>query len=186
MHYYKSNESLIATIGVLDLPEITEAQYLEAVAEREKRAERLNAIHENTRALTEKEVLALLIPMQINALEVDDNTALRMVSYYPKWATNTAYEVGFKVQWSGKLWRALQAHTAQDGWQPGNAPALWEQINETHTGELTDPIPYEGGMALKKGKHYIQKGVICLCIRDTENPVYNDLPELTGLYVEEV
>lgn len=186
MHYYKSNESLIATIGVLDLPEITEAQYLEAVAESEKRAERLNAIEQSRRPLTENEVLSMLIPMQINALEVDDNTALRMVGFYPEWTTNTAYDAGFKVRHNGKLWRVVQAHTSQDGWQPENTPALWEQINETHTGELTDPIPYEGGMALENGKYYIQNGVIYLCIRDTVNPVYNALADLVGLYVEEV
>ena len=186
MHYYKSNESLIATIGVLDLQEITEAQYLEAVAEREKRAERLNAIEQNRRPLTESEVLAMLIPMQINDLEVDENSALRMVGYYPEWATHTPYHVGYKVRHNGKLWRVVQAHTAQDGWQPGSAPSLWEQINETHTGAIDDPIPYEGNMALENGKHYIQNSVIYLCIRDTVNPVYNALAELVGLYVEEV
>jgi hypothetical protein len=124
--------------------------------------------------------------MQINDLEVDDNTSLRMVGFYPEWTTNTTYGVGFKVQHNGKLWRVVQAHTAQDGWQPENAPALWEQINETHTGELTDPIPYEGNMVLENGKYYMQNHVIYLCIRNTVNPVYNALVDLVGLYVEEV
>ena len=164
-------------------------EYIELTAEEVAAMEaeaRLSAIEQSRKPLTENEVLALLIPMQINALEVDDNTALRMVSYYPEWATNTTYDVGFKVQHNGKLWRVVQAHTAQDGWQPGSAPSLWEHINETHTGELTDPIPYEGNMALENGKHYIQNGAIYLCIRDTVNPVYNALADLVGLYVENV
>ena len=147
---------------------------------------RLAAIEQKRIPLTESEVLAMLIPMQINALEVDDNTALRMVNFYPEWATNTTYEVGFKAQHNGKLWRAVQAHTAQEGWQPENTPSLWEQINETHTGELTDPIPYEGNMALKAGKYYIQDYAIYLCNRDTGNQVYNPLVDLVGIYVESV
>lgn len=157
----------------------------EETAEMQKQAALTEAL-EKTRPFTEAEVSRLLITAQINTLSVDDNTALRMVNFYPEWAINTAYTVGFKVQHNGKLWRVVQAHTAQDGWQPENAPSLWEQVNETHTGELADPIPYEGNMALENGKHYIQNGAIYLCIRDTVNPVYHALSELVGLYVKEV
>lgn len=139
---------------------------------------------EKSRHFTEAEVSRMLITAQINTLTVDDNTALRMVNFYPEWASGVEYAVGFKVQHNDKLWRALQAHTAQDGWQPENSHSLWEQVNETHTGELADPIPYLGNMALENGKHYIQNGAVYLCTRDTVNPVYNALSELVGLYVE--
>ena len=120
------------------------------------------------------------------AQSLDDNTALTAVCLYPEWAESTAYTVGFKVQRNGKLWRVVQAHTSQTGWEPENAASLWEQINETHSGTIDDPIPYDGNMALESGKHYIQNGVIYLCTRDTVNPVYNTLSELVGLYVEVV
>lgn len=155
----------------------------EEIAEMQKQVILAEA-QEKTRPFTEAEVSRMLISAQINTLSVDDNTALRMKSFYPEWAINTAYTAGFKVQHNGKLWRVVQAHTAQNGWQPENAPSLWEQVNETHTGELADPIPYEGNMALENGKYYIQNSVIYLCIRDTVNPVYNTLSELVGLYVE--
>ena len=139
---------------------------------------------EKSRPLTEHEVLALLIPQQINTLAVDDNTALRMTSYYPEWEENIAYAAGFKVQRNYKLWRVVQAHTSQVGWEPETAAALWEQINETHNGTMDDPIPYEGNMALVEGKCYVQDYVIYRCTRDTINPVYNPLSELVGVYVE--
>ena len=142
--------------------------------------------YERTRPLTESEVSRMLIAQQINTLTVDDNTALRMVEFYPEWAAGQAYAAGYKVQRSGKLWRCLQAHTAQAGWEPENAPALWTEICETHDGTLADPIPYEGNMALVSGKYYSQDGVVYLCSRDTVNPVYNPLRELVGIYVEEV
>ncbi len=116
----------------------------------------------------------------------DDNTALRMRSYYPEWAAGVDYPVGHKVQRNGKLWRVVQAHTAQVGWEPEVAASLWEQINETYDGTIDDAIPYSGNMALAEGLYYTQDGVVYKCTRDTVNPVYAALRELVGLYVEEV
>ena len=155
------------------------------VPSEENETERNKAVYaEARRPFTESEVLTLLIPQQINTLAVDDNTALRMLDFYPEWAAGTAYSVGYKVRRDGKLWRVLQAHTAQVGWEPENAASLWEQINETHSGTVDDPIPYSGNMALEAGKHYMQDWVIYKCTRDTGNPVYHTLSELVGLYVE--
>lgn len=158
----------------------------EEIAELEKQG-RLDAITQRSIPMTTDEVLAMLIPTQINTLAVDDNTALRMKSFYPEWASGVSYALGFKVQYGGKLWRCIQAHTAITGWEPSIATAsLWETVNETHTGALDDPIPYDGNMALVSGLYYIQNGVIYQCIRDTVNPVYNALSDLVGLYVVEV
>ena len=74
--------------------------------------------YERTRPMTESEVSRLLIAKQINTLEVDDTTALRMVEFYPEWAAGQAYAAGYKVQRGGKLWRCLQPHTSQSGWEP--------------------------------------------------------------------
>ena len=141
--------------------------------------------YERTRPLTESEVARLLIAKELNSLTVDDNTALRMVEFYSEWASDTDYAVGFKVQHHSRLFRCLQAHTSQEGWEPENAPALWEEICETHDGTKYDPIPYEGSMALASGLYYSQDGVVYLCSRDTVNPVYNPLSELVGIYVEQ-
>lgn len=138
------------------------------------------------RPMSQSAVNKMLISQQINTLEVDDNTAIRMRSFYPEWAENTAYAVGYKVQYNGKLWRVVQAHTAQIGWEPVNVHSLWTEVCETHSGTLEDPIPYDGNMALENGKHYSQYSTIYLCNRDTLNPVYNKLADLVGLYVTEV
>ena len=158
----------------LDLPE--DAEKLRAKAES----------LEKKRPLTTEEVTTMLIKQQINTLEVDDNTALRMVEFYPEWAAGVDYTAEYKVQRSGKLWRCVQAHTSQAGWEPENAASLWTEICETHAGTLDDPIPYSGNMALESGKYYIQDGFVYRCTRDTINPVYNALADLVGLYVEKV
>ena len=142
---------------------------------------------ERTRPLTSEEVTAMLILQQINTLDVDDNTALRMTEFYPEWTSGQAYTAAYKVQYGGNLWRCVQAHTAQPGWEPSTATAsLWEQICESHDGTLADPIPYSGNMALENGKYYTQDGATYLCTRDTGNPVYNALADLVGIYVQAV
>ena len=143
-------------------------------------------VAERTRPLTAEEVTALLIKQQINTLSVDDNTALRMVEFYPEWSAGQAYTAGYKAQRGGNLWRCLQAHTAQNGWEPENAASLWTEICESHDGTKYDPIPYNGNMALESGKYYLQGGVTYLCTRDTGIAVYQPLADLVGVYVEEV
>ena len=146
---------------------------------------KIAAAMEKSRPLTEAEVSRMLITAQINTLSVDDNPALRMTTFYPEWAANAEYTIGYKAQRGGRLWRCIQAHTSQAGWEPENAASIWTEICESHAGTLDDPIPYSGNMALESGKYYSQDGKIYRCTRDTVNPVYNALSELVGLYVEE-
>ena len=159
----------------------------EEIAELQEQADRDAArakLLERTRPLTEDEVAAMLIRQQINTIAVDDNTALRMVEFYPEWSAGQAYTAGYKAHRGGKLWRCLQAHTAQNGWEPENAASLWTEICESHDGTKYDPIPYNGNMALQSGKYYTQNNILYLCNRSTGQPVYNALAELVGLYVE--
>lgn len=120
------------------------------------------------------------------AVTLDDETALTGVELFPRWTIDRAYVVGDKVQRNGKLWRCIQAHTSQIGWEPENVASLWTEICETHAGTLEDPIPYNGNMALESGKYYSQNSKIYRCTRDTVNPVYHALSDLVGLYVEKV
>lgn len=157
----------------------------EEIAAMQDAAARVEA-EEKHRPLSLGEVQEMMVRAQINTLSVDDNTALRMLAFYPEWASDTDYTAGYKVQRGGKLWRCVQAHTSQAGWEPENAASLWTEICETHDGTIDDPIPYSGNMALESGKYYLQDYVIYRCTRDTINPVYNALAELVGIYVETV
>lgn len=83
---------------------------------------------EKSRPMTESEVTRLLIAQQINGLTVDDNTALRMMEFYPEWAADVDYTAGYKVQHGSRLWRCVQSHASQTGWEPENAPSLWAKV----------------------------------------------------------
>lgn len=143
---------------------------------------------EKHRQLTIGEVVEMLVRQQINTLAVDDQTALRMIAFYPEYEVDHEYKPGEKFVSAGKLYKVLQAHTSQSTWVPGatGTESLYARIDEEHDGTQYDPIPYEGNMALENGKYYTQGGVLYKCTRDTGNPVYNTLAELAGIYVEVV
>ena len=136
--------------------------------------------------MTRAEVLRLRAIIETAVQSLSDSEALEAVTLHPAWAIGKDYPAGHKVQRNGRLWRCIQAHTSQTGWEPENAASLWEGIDETHDGTLYDPVPYEGNMALVAGLYYVQDGMVYLCNRDTVNPVHNALSELVGLYVEMV
>ena len=168
-------------------------QYIEMTPEEitamEKQAN-LASIEESRRPMTLEEVSRMVITQQVNTLTVDDNTALRMKEFYPTFESIVGQTVkqGYKFTYGGKLWSVVQPQlTIEAHRQPGaGLESLYTQVCETHAGTLDDPIPYDGNMALENGKYYIQNSTICLCNRDTVNPVYNPLSELVGIYVVEV
>ena len=150
-----------------------------------------HAAQERTRPLTESEVSRLIIRQQINTLDVDDQTAVRMVEFYPEWKDiigKTVDKSGYKFKHNGKLYKTIPStHTFQADWVPGTGTeSLYTRIDEEHTGDQYDPIPYDGNMALTAGLYYTQNGMTYLCTRDTINPVYNALVDLVGVYVKVV
>ena len=80
-----------------------------------------------------------------------DGEALEVATLHPEWVAGQAYTAGYKVQYGGKLWRCLQVHTGQTGWEPENAPSLWAKVlipDETVITEWEQPDstnPYSTG-----------------------------------------
>ena len=118
------------------------------------------------------------------AQSLSDADALRAAPLYALWKPNTEYTKDYKVNREGRVYKVLQPHTSQIGWEPENAPALWAEICESHAGTISDPIPYSGNMELTEGLYYVQDDVVYLCTRSSGAPVYHALSALVGLYVE--
>ena len=57
-----------------------------------------------------------------------DEEALAIPFAYPKWAPDTAYTTGERVRYGEDLYRVLQDHTSQDGWNPEDAPSLFARV----------------------------------------------------------
>ena len=124
------------------------------------------------------------------AASLPDEDALEAVEMFPAWQPDTFYEVkdGVKprISYGGKLWRVEQTHTSQAIYPPGHGTeALYSEVEQPGQGDTPDnPIPYNNNMELHNGKYYSQFDVVYRCFRDTGAPVYNDLKDLVGLYVE--
>ena len=57
-----------------------------------------------------------------------DEDALEAVELFPAWQTGTSYAVGVRIRYGEKLYKCVQAHTSQTGWEPPNVPALWTEV----------------------------------------------------------
>jgi len=67
------------------------------------------------------------------AASLPDDDALEAVELFPAWEANTAYDLDIRVRYDGKLYRCVQAHTSQSGWEPPATPALWTEVAEPGT-----------------------------------------------------
>ena len=59
---------------------------------------------------------------------LDDSTAVDMTTLFPVWAEGVYYPVDYRAQDQDELYKCVQAHTSQAGWEPHNVPALWTKI----------------------------------------------------------
>lgn len=132
---------------------------------------------------------------EMNELELSAVDALEVVEWFPKWGVDIkegdSVTKGTKFQYEGKLYAVLQDHTILAHYYPSiNTASLYVEVTPEYdeqgneNGTLDNPIEYNGNMVLEEGKYYIQDGVTYLCNRDSINPVYHNLSDLVGHYVE--
>ena len=72
--------------------------------------------------------------------DLTDEQALEMPLLFPKWQVGKEYVVGDRVLYLGALYKVLQAHTSQAGWEPDIAPSLFAKnlIVKDDDGEQVD------------------------------------------------
>ena len=62
------------------------------------------------------------------ATSLSDTEALEAVALFPAWAVGVAYAKDERVQYDGKLYKVVQAHTSQADWTPDKTPALYTEV----------------------------------------------------------
>ena len=73
---------------------------------------------------------------------LSDEQADVVPQVWPGWDVGTSYAIGDRVRWEGVLWRCLQAHTSQEGWEPGRAVSLW--VRTTPEGTIPEWVQPTG------------------------------------------
>ena len=106
-----------------------------------------------------------LLNINFNGLlpNLSDEQALQVPLMFPKWQANKEYVAGDRVLYLGVLYKVLQAHTSQQGWEPDIAPSLfaknlivkdeegeqvdipeWVQPDSTNPYMIGDKVKFEG------------------------------------------
>lgn len=116
--------------------------------------------------MTRSKAISLRAMIERSSASLSDNDALEAVELFPVWAADTEYAADVRVRYGEKLYRCVQAHTSQTGWEPDKTPALWTEVAKP--GEI--PVwkqPTGAQDAYNKGDrvHY----------PDADGPVYESL-----------
>lgn len=78
--------------------------------------------------MTRDHALTLRALLVKASASLSDSDALEAVELFDRWAAGAAYTVDQRIAYNGKLYRCVQAHTSQTGWEPPNVPALWTEV----------------------------------------------------------
>lgn len=62
------------------------------------------------------------------SVSLSDEDALSAVELFQIWSPETVYSVDERIRYEDKLYRCVQGHTSQTGWEPPNVPALWTEV----------------------------------------------------------
>ena len=72
--------------------------------------------------------------MEKSSVSLDDEDALTAVELFPVWKVGVTYRENDRVSYDKVLYRVVQTHDSQEGWEPPNAKALFADI--AHPGEI--------------------------------------------------
>lgn len=78
--------------------------------------------------MTREHVYKLRDMLHKASISLSDEDAIEAVELFPKWATDIDYVVDQRIRYEDKLYRVVQAHTSQEGWEPPVTPALWTEV----------------------------------------------------------
>ena len=62
--------------------------------------------------------LRAVIEDAVEAYALDNASALEVVELFPAWQSGKEYAIGARVQYGGKLYECVNAHTASNEWSP--------------------------------------------------------------------
>lgn len=93
---------------------------------------------------------------------LEDFEALEAPELFRKWDSEMLYLKNQRVCYLGSLYRCLQEHQSQQGWNPKDAPSLWalvliedpEVVPQWVQPDSTNPYR-KGDRVIHDGKHWI-------------------------------
>ena len=83
----------------------------------------INAEKMYKQQLNDAAAIAFVVMAESGA--IDEVTASEQSMLFAEWVPNMAYAVGALRRYNDTLYRCVQAHTSQTGWEPDAAASLW-------------------------------------------------------------
>lgn len=84
--------------------------------------------YENDTASPAEVLTAIFASSPETMQEIPDETLSRMAAYMQPWVSGVHYEIGDLREYAELPYRCLQAHDAQETWNPADAPSLWARV----------------------------------------------------------
>ncbi len=97
---------------------------------------------------------------------LEDGEALEAPELFREWDGGAVYEAGQRVRYEGNLYRCLQAHTAQAGWSPVDAPSLWAQVLIEDPDVIPEWVQPESTNPYSKGDRVTHNGKVWVSLYD--------------------
>lgn len=72
------------------------------------------------------EAAAVAFCLMAEAGQIDAATAGERADLFSAWAAGVDYQAGQLRRWEGALYRCIQPHRSQEGWEPENVLNLWK------------------------------------------------------------
>lgn len=181
------HEEFLSPFGDEEFPkyESTDPEFMELLASEEWALPESVEINREFSRLLALDQMDKEATEEINTYDFSPSEALQVKERHPKWKIGIDVVKGHRYQYGEDLWECIQAHTTQENWKPSlETASLWKRVDEEHAGTKDDPIPYAPPMEIFKDKYYTQSKVLYKCIRDSGQPLFHNLSDLVGNYVE--
>lgn len=107
-----------------------------------------------------EKALKLKMAMESACGYLTDEQAEECTELFPAWEAGTTYAIGDRRKYDGLLYKCVQAHTSQEGWEPPQVPALWVRTSTEEWPEWIQPTgahdAYNAGDKVShNGSHWI-------------------------------
>lgn len=73
------------------------------------------------------------------AVSLTDEDALTAPELYPHWEPDMSVTADERMYYDDKLYRVVQSHTTQEGWEPDKTPALFTEVSLDEWPEWRQP-----------------------------------------------